>query len=110
LLTAAAPPASAMDERSRVLAGNLASVTARRRERRTGTLTTDRILQALVTDLAAARATAGMTQEEVAARMRTTKSAVSRVESGVCRPTLGTIEKYAIAVGAVVEIRVRPRP
>jgi predicted transcriptional regulator len=49
-----------------------------------------------------------MTQEAVAARMWTTKSVVSRLESGVCtRPTLSTIEKYAVAVGALVEIRVR---
>ena len=35
---------------------------------------------------------------------------VSRLESGVCtRPTLSTIEKYADAVGALVEIRVRIR-
>jgi hypothetical protein len=42
--------------------------------------------------------------------MWTTKSAVSRLESGCyARPTLDTIEKYALAVGARVEIRVRPR-
>jgi hypothetical protein len=35
---------------------------------------------------------------------------VSRLESGGCtRPTLSTIEKYADAVGALVEIRVRIR-
>jgi len=43
----------------------------------------------LVGDLVAARTAAGMTQEEVAVRMWTTKSVVSRLESGVCtRPTL----------------------
>ena len=68
----------------------------------------------LVADLVAARMaacmTACMTQEEVAARMWTTKSVVSRLESGVCtRPTLTTIEKYALAVGAVVEVRVGTR-
>jgi predicted transcriptional regulator len=42
--------------------------------------------------------------------MWTTKSVVSRLESGVrTRPTLSTIEKYALAVGALVEIRVRTR-
>jgi transcriptional regulator with XRE-family HTH domain len=62
----------------------------------------------LVADLVAARTAARMTQEEVAVRMWTTKSVVSRLESGLCtRPTLTTIEKYAVAVGAVVEIRVR---
>jgi len=35
---------------------------------------------------------------------------VSRLESGVCtRPTPSTIEKYADAVGAQVEIRVQIR-
>ena len=57
----------------------------------------------------AARTAAGMTQQEVAMRMWTTKSAVSRLESGrYARPTLDTVEKYALAVGARVEIRVRP--
>ena len=99
-----------MDEPSLVLAGNLASVTEGRKKRRTRALTTDRTLQALVADLVAARVAAGMTQEEVAARMWTTRSVVSRLESGVCtRPTLSTIERYAVAVGAIVEIRVRTR-
>ena len=69
----------------------------------------DRVLRVLVTDLVAARTAAGMTQHEVAMRMWTTKSAVSRLESGRCaRPTLDTVEKHALAVGARVEIRVRP--
>ena len=99
-----------MYEPSQVLASNLASVTEGRKKRHTRALTTDRILQTLVADLVAARAAAGMTQEEVAARMWTTKSVVSRLESGVrTRPTLSTIERYAVAVGASVEIRVRMR-
>jgi transcriptional regulator with XRE-family HTH domain len=64
-----------------------------------------------VADLVAARTAAGMTQEEVAARMWTTKSAVSRLESGVrTRPTLRTIERYVLAVGGRLEIRARPMP
>lgn len=48
-------------------------------------------------------------QHEVALRMWTNRSAVSRLESGrYARPTLDTIEKYALAVDARVEIRVRP--
>ena len=43
----------------------------------TGTLNTDRTLQQLVADLVAARRAAAMPQEEVAARMWTTKSVVS---------------------------------
>jgi ribosome-binding protein aMBF1 (putative translation factor) len=99
-----------MYERSQVLARNLASVTGERRKRRARALKTDRTLQLLVADPVAARRAAAMTQEEVAARMWTTKRVVSRLESGVCtRPTLSTIENYADAVGALVEIRVRIR-
>ena len=99
-----------MDEPSLVLAGNLASLTEGRKKRPTRALTTDRTLQALVADLVAARVATGMTQEEVAARMWTTRSVVSRLESGMrTRPTLTTIERYAVAVGATVEIRVRLR-
>ena len=99
-----------MYEPSQVLASNLASLPKGRKKRPTRALTTDRTLQALVADLVAARIAAGMTQEEVAARMWTTRSVVSRLESGVrSRPTLTTIERYAVAVGATVEIRVRMR-
>jgi ribosome-binding protein aMBF1 (putative translation factor) len=100
-----------MPERSHFLASNLACLTNGKPERsRSRVLTADRILQVLVADLVAARMAACMTQEEVAARMWTTKSVVSRLESGVrTRPTLSTIERYALAVGALVEIRVRTR-
>lgn len=68
-----------------------------------------RVLRVLVANLVAARTAAGMTTHEVALRMWTTKSAVSRQErSRYARPTLDRVEKYALAVGARVEIRVRP--
>ena len=99
-----------MHETSKILASNLASLTEGRKKRRTRALTTDRTWQALAADLVAARVATGMTQEEVAARMWTTRSVVSRLESGVrTRPTLTTLERYAVAVGATVEIRVRIR-
>ena len=99
-----------MSETSQVLARNLASLTEGRKKRHTQALTTDRTLQALVADLVAARLAAGLTQEEVAARMWTTRSVVSRLESGVrTRPTLTSIERYAVAVGATLEIRMRTR-
>lgn len=99
-----------MSELSAALARALATMShARRSRKRQRALADDRTLQTLVTDLAAARAAAGMSQHEVAMRMWTTKSAVSRLESGrYARPTLDTIEKCALAVGARVEIRVRP--
>jgi ribosome-binding protein aMBF1 (putative translation factor) len=98
-----------MHERSQLLARNLAFLTTRERaSKRSRALRADRTLRVLVDDLVAARSAAGMTQAEIAARMRTTKSAISRLESGSrTRPTLSTIEKYASAVGALVEIRVR---
>lgn len=102
-----------MDKCSPALARNLDRLAAhldRKNQRGRRLLKADRTLQALVADLVAARASAAMTQEDVAVRMRTTKSVVSRLESGVCtRPTLSTIERYAEAVGALIEIRVRTR-
>jgi len=47
-----------------------------------------------------------MTQEDVAARMRTTKSAISRLESGTCTPDAAEHRKTCAGVGASVEIRV----
>ena len=102
-----------MHERSPVLARNLdllATQVERKKTRGRRRLKADRTLQVLVADLVAARTAAGMTQQQVAERMWTTKSVVSRLESGVCtRPTLSTIEKYAVAVGALVEIRLTTR-
>jgi transcriptional regulator with XRE-family HTH domain len=81
-----------------------------RRATRGQALAGDCTLKLLVADLVAARADVGMTQQDVADRMPSTKSVVSRLESGVhTRPTLTTIEKYARAVGAIVEIRIRIR-
>ena len=83
---------------------------ARRSRRRTPALLKDRMYQTLIADLVAARTAVGMTQQDVAQRMWTRKSAVSRLESGrYARPTLDTIQKYALAVGARVEIRVKFR-
>jgi ribosome-binding protein aMBF1 (putative translation factor) len=99
-----------MQKPSALLARNLADLTRNRRNSRrpSRALARDLTLQTLVADLVAARTAAGMTQQEVAARMWTTESAVSRLESGlVTRPTLNTIERYALAVSARVKIRVR---
>ncbi len=100
-----------MYEFSPVLASNLALLTtAARANRRSRALARDRTLQLLVADLVSARVAAGMTQQEVARKMWTTKSAISRLESGLyTRPNLNTIEKYALAVGARVDVHVRTR-
>ena len=60
---------------------------------------------ALVHELLSARLEAGLTQEQVAEHMGTTKSAVSRLEStGKHSPSVSTLKKYADAVGCEVEI------
>ncbi len=60
----------------------------------------------LVRELLAARTGAGLTQEQVAESMGTTKSAVSRLEAvGKHSPSVSTLRKYAEAVGCQVEIR-----
>jgi len=65
----------------------------------------------LVRELLTARARAGLTQEEVAKSMGTTKSAVSRLEAGGKHsPSVTTLEKYARAVGCHLEIRLIPPP
>jgi DNA-binding XRE family transcriptional regulator len=53
--------------------------------------------------LLSARKTAGLTQEELADRMGTTKSAISRLESSLRNekhsPSFATLKKYAHACG-----------
>jgi DNA-binding XRE family transcriptional regulator len=65
----------------------------------------------LARELLAARAQAGLTQEEVAASMGTTKSAVCRLEGvGKHSPSVSTLQRYARAVGCDVEVRLVPIP
>lgn len=60
----------------------------------------------IVRELLAARARAGMTQDAVAAHMGTTKSAISRLESGGRHaPSLATLARYAEAVGCRLEVK-----
>lgn len=63
---------------------------------------------ALAFAMAEARAAAGLTQAEVAKRMRTSQARVSRWERGAEKPTTTSVERYAAATGAVVEIRLIP--
>lgn len=59
-----------------------------------------------------ARADAGLTQAQVAERIGTTQSAIARLESGAGRhqPSLGTLRKYAQAVGCRIELRLIKQP
>lgn len=53
-----------------------------------------------------ARARAGLTQDAVAARMGTTKSAISRLEAaGKHTPSLATLKRYAQAVGCELQVK-----
>ncbi|KAF0216084.1 MAG: helix-turn-helix domain-containing [Geobacteraceae bacterium] len=64
---------------------------------------------ALIREMLAARSRSGLTQEAVAERMGTTKSAVSRLEAaGKHAPSLTTLKKYAQAVGCHLEIKLVP--
>ena len=65
----------------------------------------------LARELLRARCRAGLTQEQVAESMGTTKSAVSRLEGGGKHsPSFTTLKKYAHAVDCAVEIRLVPLP
>ncbi|MDE0279675.1 MAG: helix-turn-helix transcriptional regulator [Gammaproteobacteria bacterium] len=55
-----------------------------------------------------ARQRAGFTQAELAARMKTTQSAVARLESGRIPPSTRTLEKVAKATGTRLRIRFEP--
>ena len=52
-----------------------------------------------------ARTRAGLTQAELAARMKTTQSAVARLESGRTPPSTRTLEKVARATGTRLRIQ-----
>jgi len=52
-----------------------------------------------------AREAAGLTQEEVARRLNTTKSAISRIENHADDVRLSTLRRYAEAVGANLQIK-----
>lgn len=57
-----------------------------------------------------ARARAGLTQDAVAEKMGTTKSAISRLESaGKHTPSLGTLQRYALAVGCDLQVKLVPQ-
>jgi DNA-binding XRE family transcriptional regulator len=63
----------------------------------------------LIDQLLTARTRAGLTQDAVAARMGTTKSVVSRLESGGKHaPSLATLRRYANAVGCDLRITLVP--
>lgn len=53
-----------------------------------------------------ARETAGLTQEELARRLKTKKTAISRIENHVEDIKLSTLEKVAHALGKRLQIKI----
>jgi transcriptional regulator with XRE-family HTH domain len=71
----------------------------------------DRTYHRVSRELMAARMRARLMQKQVASRMGTTASAISRLENAAgYRPTLTTLERYAQAVGCRLEIRLVSLP
>ena len=56
-----------------------------------------------------ARARAGLTQQQVAQRMKTTQAVIARLEGGGSKPSTRTLERYAEATGSRLRITFEPR-
>jgi ribosome-binding protein aMBF1 (putative translation factor) len=63
---------------------------------------------ALVNALIRARTHAHLSQAELASRMGTTESVISRLESGRVKPSTRTLERYAKATGHRLHISLEP--
>jgi DNA-binding XRE family transcriptional regulator len=64
----------------------------------------------LANQMLEARSRAGLTQDAVAERMGTTKSAISRLESAAKHaPSIATLKRYANAVGCELQVRLVPQ-
>jgi ribosome-binding protein aMBF1 (putative translation factor) len=57
-----------------------------------------------------ARSDAGLSQAQVARRMKTSQSFVARIESGRVRPSTKTLERFAKATGTRLKITFEPVP
>ena len=55
-----------------------------------------------------ARTRAGLSQAELARRMKTSQSYVARIEGGQVRPSTEALERFAQATGTRLEIRFEP--
>ena len=63
---------------------------------------------ALMAEVAKARTRAGLTQAQLAKRMKTTQSTVARLESGRGRPSTRTLARFAKATGHRLKISFEP--
>ena len=64
----------------------------------------------LAAAMIAARSRAGLTQEQVARRMKTTQAVIARLEGGGSKPSTRTLERYAKATGSRLSISFQPTP
>ena len=62
----------------------------------------------LASALIEARARAGLTQEELALRMKTRQAVIARLESGRAKPSTRTLERIAQATGHRLRISFEP--
>jgi ribosome-binding protein aMBF1 (putative translation factor) len=63
---------------------------------------------ALIAEVAKARQRAGLSQAQLAKRMKTTQSAVARLESGRGKPSTRTLSRFAKATGHRLKISFEP--
>ena len=63
---------------------------------------------ALAAEVAKARSRAGLSQAELARRMRTTQSTIARLESGRGKPSSRTLDRFAKATGHQLKISFEP--
>ena len=63
---------------------------------------------AVIAAVAKARARAGISQAELAKRMKTTQSAIARLESGRAKPSTRTLQRFAEATGHRLKISFEP--
>jgi ribosome-binding protein aMBF1 (putative translation factor) len=59
----------------------------------------------IAAELLRARLRAGLSQAELAARMRTSQSTIARLESGQTLPSTKTLLRYAEAAGSKLHVR-----
>ena len=62
----------------------------------------------LASQMIEARGRAGLTQEQLETRMKTTRTVISRLESGRMKPSTRTLERYARATGHKLKITFEP--
>ena len=62
----------------------------------------------LVSALIEARTRAGLTQEQLARRMKTTQAVIARLEGGGSKPSTRTLERYAEATKSRLRISFEP--